>query len=377
MSTTSICIVAGDPSGDLHGAWLVRELKVRHPDWTIWGLGGDRMAAAGMDLWQHARDWAVMGFAEVIKTLPQFHKRLSALDDEIRKRQPNGVILIDYPGFNLKLAPRVKSRGIPVMYYIVPQIWAWGKGRIKIFKKHIDRTVVVFPFEKEFFEARGVPVEWVGHPFVDNVKPTMPREEFRRRLGIPQGHTLVALMPGVRGHDYDSHLPVFSEALKLIAESVPHVHGAIGVDRAVAESTTRVSERPVPFSITPAVYDLLAAADVVLTKTGTTTIECAILGTPMVTAYRTSRLTFMIAKRLVDIPHIAMPNLILKRTVVPEHVQDAVTPTALANDAVKLVTDTVARAQQQDGLAEVRTALGSPGAVARAADVVEQWIQGQ
>ncbi|MBD3298416.1 MAG: lipid-A-disaccharide synthase [candidate division Zixibacteria bacterium] len=375
MSTKSICIVAGDPSGDVHGAWLIREITSRHPEWSIWGLGGDRMAAAGMELWQHARDWAVMGFAEVIKTLPLFHRRLSDLDNEIQSRKPDGVILIDYPGFNLKLAPRVKKRGIPVMYYIVPQLWAWGKRRITVFRKHVDHTIVVFPFEKDFFESHGVPAEWVGHPFVDEVKATTPREQFRRQLGMPDGHTLVALMPGVRSHDYDSHLPVFTEALKRIAESVPNVHGAIGVSRAVAEATKRVSEGPVPLSVTPETYNLLTAADVVITKTGTTTVECAILGTPMVTAYRTSRLTYLIARTLVDVPHIAMPNLVAKRKVVPEHVQDGATPSAIARDAITLLTNPDANAALRRGLAEVREALGAPGAVARAARAVEQWIQ--
>jgi lipid-A-disaccharide synthase len=370
----SLCIVAGEPSGDLHGSLLVAELKQRHPDWSIWGVGSDRMAAAGCELWRDARGWAVMGFAEVFGSILKFRQRLHTLRREIRKRRPDGVILVDFPGFNLKLAMKVHRDRIPVLYYIVPQLWAWGKGRIKTFQQSVDRTVVIFPFEREFFQRHGLEAEWVGHPFVDLIRPSAERSVLRERLGVAPSDRLVALMPGVRVQDLNAHLPLFTEALKLIAEEIPGTRGAVGVHRSLSDTTKVLSDDPVPFSMTPDVYDLMAAADVVLTKTGTTTVECAILGTPMVAAYRTGTVNYAIARALVDVAYIAMPNLIAKRRIVPELVQSAATPAALAREAVLLLTDDAARQAQVDGLAVVREKLGPPGAVQRAADAVEQWL---
>jgi lipid-A-disaccharide synthase len=372
----SLCIVAGEPSGDLHGSLLVAELKRRHPDWSIWGVGSDRMAAAGCELWQDAHGWAVMGFAEVFRSILKFRQRLHSLHREIKRRRPDGVILIDFPGFNLKLAGRVHADQIPVLYYIVPQLWAWGQGRIKIFQRCIDRAIVVFPFEKEFFKHYGVDAEWIGHPLVDLVRPSAAREVLRERFGVAPSQQLVALMPGVRVQDLNAHLPLFTETLKLIAETVPGVCGSVGVHRSLSETTTVLSEGPVPLSMTPDVYDLMAAADVVLTKTGTTTVECAILGTPMVTAYRTGAVNFAIAKSLVKVPYVAMPNLIAKRRIVPELVQSVATAAALAREVIALLEDDSARKTQVDGLAEVREKLGPPGAVQRGADVVERSLHG-
>jgi lipid-A-disaccharide synthase len=374
MSSKSICIVAGEPSGDLQGSLLVAELKRRHPDWSIWGVGSDRMAAAGCDLWRDARGWAVMGFAEVFRSLLKFRQRLQSLNREIAKRRPDCVILIDFPGFNLKLAVKVHKRHIPVVYYIVPQIWAWGQGRIKIFRQHIDRTIVVFPFEQEFFEHYKVDAQWIGHPFIDLVKPSADRTALRTKFGVGSSDRLIALMPGVRIQDLNAHLPLFTEALKLVAESVPRVRGGIGVHRSLSETTTELSAGPVPLSMTPDVYDLMSAADVVLTKTGTTTVESAILGTPMVTAYKTGSVNFAIAKTLVKVPYVAMPNLIAKRRLVPELVQAAATPAALAREVISLLTDDTARNTQVAGLDEVRKKLGLPGAVGRGADIIERLL---
>jgi len=370
----SLCIVAGEPSGDLHGSLLVSELKQRHPDWSIWGVGSDRMAAAGCELWRDARGWAVMGFAEVFWSLLKFRQRLHALHREIRRRGPDGVVLIDFPGFNLKLATRVHGAKIPVLYYIAPQLWAWGQGRIKIFQRCVDRTVVVFPFEKEYFGRYQVQADWVGHPFIDLVRPSAERSILRERLGVAPSERLIALMPGVRIQDLNAHLPLFTEALKQIAETVPGIRGAIGVHRSLSETTTHLSAGPVPLSMTPDVYDLMAAADLVLTKTGTTTVECAILGTPMVTAYRTGGVNYAIARALVSVPYVAMPNLIAKRRVVPELIQSAATPAGLAGAAISLLTDNEVREAQRTGLAEVKEKLGRPGAVSRAATVVEEWL---
>ncbi len=372
----SICLVAGEPSGDLQGSLLCGALKRRHPDWTLWGVGSDLMAVAGCELWRNARSWSVMGFAEVLKALPQFRERMNSLVAEIDKRKPDAVILIDFPGFNLKLAKRVHALGIPVMYYIVPQLWAWGQNRIEIFRNHIDRTVVVFPFERVFFESRGVSVYWVGHPLVDYVKPTGTRDELRKTLGIGEREKLVAILPGSRLQDFESHLPTFAESVKLIGEKVEGVRWALGLASSLADQVRpfleRAGKEPVP--VTTAVYDLMAAADVVLTKTGTATVECAIVGTPMVTVYKTGWLNYAIASRLVKVPYIAMPNLIANRRVVPELIQHQATPQAIAEEAIRVLLDSGVAKLQHDGLGDVRHLLGSPGAVQRAADTIDEWL---
>lgn len=375
MSAKSICLVAGEPSGDLQGALLCAAIKQRHPDWTLWGVGGDRMGVAGCTLWRNARSWSVMGFTQVLKSLPKFHERLTALDAEIAARKPDAVILIDFPGFNLKLAPRVHARGIPVMYYIVPQLWAWGEGRIELFRKHIDRTAVVFPFEREFFAAHGVRAEWIGHPLVDHVHPTAPRAELRARLAIADNEKLIALLPGSRLQDFDSHLPVFAEAVKQVGEKITGIRWALGLAPTLADQfgpqwTTEASGRP----MTTAIYDLMAAADLVLTKTGTATVECAIIGTPMVTVYRTGWFNYLIARRLVKVPYIAMPNLIAGERIVPELIQKQASAASIAAEVIRILSDPDAIERQRAGLARVRERLGPHGAVARAAALIDEWL---
>lgn len=377
MSRKSICFVAGEPSGDLQGSLLCSALKRRHPDWNLWGVGGDLMAVSGCELWRNARSWSVMGFLEVIKALPKFRERMISLVAEIEKRRPDAVVLIDFPGFNLKLARRVHGLGVPVMYYIVPQIWAWGQNRIETFRKYIDRTVVVFPFEKVFFESRGVKVDWIGHPLVDYVRPTATRGELRASLGIGGTEKLIAILPGSRLQDFESHLPTFTQAVKLIGAKVDGVRWALGLAATLADQVrpflNRAGTGPLP--LTSAVYDLMAAADVVLTKTGTATVECAIVGTPMVTVYKTGRLNYAIASRVVKVPFIAMPNLIANSLVVPELIQKQATAGAIAEEATRIIADPAIARAQTEGFKEVRGLLGAPGAVNRAVTVIEEWLR--
>lgn len=335
------------------------------------------MATSGCDLWRNARSWSVMGFSEVIKALPKFHERMTSLVAAIEERRPDAVVLIDFPGFNLKLAKKVHALGIPVMYYIVPQVWAWGQKRVEIFRKHIDHTVVVFPFEKEFFAKHGVHAEWIGHPLVDYVRPTASRDELRAALGVADSEKLVALLPGSRLQDFESHLPTFSEAVKLIGERVDGIRWALGLAPTLADQVRpfleRAGKEPIP--ITTAIYDLISAADVVLTKTGTATVECAIIGTPMVTVYKTGWLNFAIARRVVKVRYIAMPNLIVNKRIVPELIQHDATPRAVSEAATAILCDPGVAQAQRRGLAEVRIQLGTPGAVTRAAILIEDWLK--
>ncbi|HUU45803.1 MAG TPA: lipid-A-disaccharide synthase [Acidobacteriota bacterium] len=371
----SFCIVAGEPSGDLHGALLAQAVRERRPDWELWGVGSDRMAAAGCDLWEDARDWSVMGFSGVLRSAGAFRRRLNGLAAEIGRRQPRAVILIDYPGFNLRLASRVKRQGIDVYYYIVPQVWAWGRGRLKAFRRYVDRSIVVFPFERDFFEANGVTTEWVGHPLIDLVKPSAPRPALRDRFGVAADEILITMLPGARRQDFDIHLPVFTEAIAGLRGKIPGVRAALGLAPVLADMAGHFAGHRAELIVSSDVYDLVAASDLVLTKTGTTTIECALLGTPMVTGYRMNTVNYLIARSLIRVPYIAMPNLIAGRSVVPELVQRDLTSERVATEAYRLIVDQDARREQLRGLTEVRVALGGPGAPGRAADLICRWAE--
>ncbi|HEX9751559.1 MAG TPA: lipid-A-disaccharide synthase [candidate division Zixibacteria bacterium] len=373
MPDTSLCVVAGEPSGDLHGARLITTIKQRHPDWRIWGVGSAQMAAAGCELWQDARDWGLSGIVDVVLSLPRVLRRLSRLTDAIVERKPTGVVLIDYPGFNLRLAKRIHAHGARVLYYIVPQLWAWGPNRIKVFQDCIDRAIVAFGFEQEYFRTHHVTADWVGHPLTDVVAASAPREIVRQRLRVGADEPLVTLLPGARHAEFRSHWDLFRTAAQLIAASVPRARIALGLAPTIADRNT-VGDFEDGIIVSSDVYDLIAAADLVITKPGTATVECALLNTPMISVYRTGSLNYAIARRLVRIDQMAMPNILLKRTVVPEFLQNDATPEGIAASARQLLNDKAARSRQLAALSEVRDALGSQGAVARAAGIVDEWI---
>jgi lipid-A-disaccharide synthase len=295
------------------------------------------------------------------------------LTDAIVERKPTGVVLIDYPGFNLRLAKRIHAHGARVLYYIVPQLWAWGPNRIKVFQDCIDRAIVAFGFEQEYFRTHHVTADWVGHPLTDVVAASAPREIVRQRLRVGADEPLVTLLPGARHAEFRSHWDLFRTAAQLIAASVPRARIALGLAPTIADRNT-VGDFEDGIIVSSDVYDLIAAADLVITKPGTATVECALLNTPMISVYRTGSLNYAIARRLVRIDQMAMPNILLKRTVVPEFLQNDATPEGIAASARQLLNDKAARSRQLAALSEVRDALGSQGAVARAAGIVDEWI---
>ncbi|HEX9107283.1 MAG TPA: lipid-A-disaccharide synthase [Longimicrobiales bacterium] len=352
----TILLSAGEPSGDLHGSAVARALKARWPDARLFGLGGPLMAAAGVELLADFHDLAVMGFAEVASRIPFFLRLLGRLKEEMRARGTRLVLPIDYPGFNMRLAKAARAQGTPVLYYIAPQVWAWHRSRIRQLARVTDRLAVILPFEEPIFREAGARVHFVGHPLLDAAAEPPPAERFRQELGLADG-PILAVFPGSRRQEVAKHMELFGEAARRIRSARPHVQPVIARSAAVPAELYGRAELPQ----TTDGRALLAHAQAALVKSGTTTLEAALAGTPMVIAYRTSSLTFALAKRLVQVDHIGLVNLVAGERLVPEFVQHEATPGALVEAVSPFLTDSAARRSVVHGLARVRQALHAPG----------------
>lgn len=366
-----VLIVAGEPSGDLHGSGLVRELKKRRPGLEIYGIGGDRMESAGMELLYHISAMSFMGFAEVVRNLPFIRSVERRLAEELVRRRPDIVVLIDYPGFNLRLARRAKRRGLKVLYYISPQVWAWHRSRVKQMKSTIDALKVVFPFEVDIFRQGGVEAEFVGHPLVEQLGSPMTRTEFLHRFGLSPEKKLLALLPGSRAQEISSILPTMIE----VAEQLRATH-AIEVAVGIASNLDVKTIRPYlpPGSpihlIEEGTHELMAHADAAIVTSGTATLETGWFGTPMVVVYKTSPLTFTIGRMLVNVKNIGLVNIVAGKTVVPEFIQGEMTAENLAKAVGRIFDDPVYAGQVRRELGVIRERLGGPGASARVAESV-------
>ena len=365
-----IMIIAGETSGDLHGSSLMAGMKAIDPNMEFIGIGGTRMIAEGLDAVRHVRDMNFMGIVEVLKHLPFIRRVKRDLEHLLDTRKPDLVILIDYPGFNLRLAPIVKRRNIPVMYYISPQLWAWHKSRVKIVRKHINRMVVLFEFERDFYREHGVEADFVGHPLLDTVKISVERDEFRSSLGIENGTPLVGLLPGSRPQEIERNLSAMVGAVKKLKESSAPLFAALGCASELDDSLYEpyVSGTDIA-PLRDRSYDLMAHADVLIVTSGTATLESGISGTPMVVVYRTSPLTYWIGKALVDVENIGMINIVAGKRIVPELWQDEVTPENISREVARFLKDDSLRRDVSGWLKEAREKLGEPGAADRAARI--------
>lgn len=360
-----IAIVAGEASGDLHASEVVRELKRLDPTLEAFGIGGDLLAAEGMKLLHHASEMGIVGLFNVLRHLPMFRRVFNELIERIAAERPDAVLLVDYPDFNLRVARRGKELGLRVVYYISPQLWAWRKGRVRDVEKYVDRMVVIFPFEEEFYRTHNVPVTYVGHPLVEQLghltRPARSTETLR-----------LALLPGSRRGEVHSLLPPMLDAVELLSRERKvdaYVIQAPTIARTLLEGI--VAERRSSVRILP--HDRgegVAAADVSLSSSGTATLESAVLGTPVVVMYRLSRANYFLARKLVRLPHFSLVNIVAGKEVVPELIQDQVNGERIAAEVRKLVEP--ARYEQVCAeLREVRNRLGTPGAAGRvAAEIV-------
>jgi lipid-A-disaccharide synthase len=362
----------------LYAGALTRELQALSPGIVVRGLGGPQFESAGGVLIDDYRGLTATGLTESIATLPKFRRTIQRLAEVARADRPDALVVIDFPEFNLRLASRVKRLGIPIIYYISPQIWAWRAGRMNTIRKVVDRVLVIFPFEEAIYRDAHVPVEFVGHPLIDLAKPSATKESFLQRLGLVPGAPTVAILPGSRHNEVSRIFPVLLSAAGLIQSRVPQAQFVVaraplldnqlfagaapaGVSRlAIVEGETDTA---------------LAAADVALTASGTATVQTALHDVPMVVVYRLSPITYRLVRPLVKLDSIAMVNLIAGERIVPELLQNDLTPEAVAREAVSMLTDESRRQRIRTGLARVREKLGGPGASRRAAQAILSVIQ--
>jgi len=373
MNAPEILISAGEASSDMYAARLATALRARTGA-RLFGMGGKRMAEAGVELIADYHQVAVVGISEVLHKIPTVVGVQRKIASEAVRRRAALAILVDSPGTHLGVARRLKNNGIRVGYFIGPQVWAWRPGRVRVVKRLVERMVVIFPFEEAIYREAGVSVNFVGHPLVDVVKASMSRTEFAERHGLDAGRPIVTLLPGSRRSEIERHYPLIMEACERLSREA-QTRGAIQFVLAAAPALE--TELFAPYAkpgvsvtrVEGATYDALSAADCAIVASGTATVEAALLGTPMVVVYRVSPTSAFVLKRMVRSPFIAMVNLIPGRRVVPELIQDQFTSEAVVEEVRKLLESPAARDEMKAGLAGVRTKLGPGGAIERAADI--------
>lgn len=362
-------VIAGEASGDLHGAAVVAELHQIDPQIELFGVGGDRMRQAGVDLLFHVDELAYIGFVEVVRHYGFFRRVFSRLREQLQARQPDGVILIDYPGFNLRFAKAAKNLGFRVFYYIAPQVWAWGQGRAHKMADSIDRLAVLFDFEVDFFSRYGLDTVFVGHPLVDQLR-IPPREDFYRRFGLCPDQPLLALLPGSRNQEISHLLPPLLDTAARLQARHPELQVAVALADTVTEERLRmISGKPIQATlIKSATYELLQHATAAIVASGTATLETACFLVPFILVYRVSPMTFWLGKRLVKIPHIGLVNVVAQEKIVDEFLQNDVHPDRLIDPTESLLFDEKRRAAMKAELNKVKNRLGQPGASRRTAD---------
>jgi lipid-A-disaccharide synthase len=366
-----IMIVAGEASGDMHGAKLVAAMREQAPDLAICGIGGPALAKQGVEILYDSARLAVVGIVEVISHFRFIREAMHALEKRLREQPPSLLILIDYPDFNLILARKAKRLGIPVFYYISPQVWAWRSGRVKTIKARADRLAVILPFEKEFYKKRGMAVDFVGHPLMDTVHATQTRTDFLHSLGLAPESTVIGILPGSRKREIAGMLPVFLAAAKQMRERMAEPVFLLPLAPTLSEDdllANGLAEAGVEVRvIRENRYDLMGACDAVMAASGTVSLELAILNVPMVISYRVSPLTYFLGRRLIKVQYASLVNLVAGREVVPELLQDEAVPEKIADATLLLLENQAERTRMLAGLAEVRERLGGPGASERTA----------
>lgn len=356
----------------MHGSNLVRAIINQAPGTQIKGIGGKKMKDAGVEIIVPASDMAVVGLIEVftrLHTIIHAHRKLKHL---LKHNRPDLLILIDYPGFNLSLARIAKRYGVPVLYYISPQVWAWRRGRIKKITRRVDRMVVILPFEKVYYKNGGVDVDYVGHPLLDAVPQEIDRKTVIKNLGLRDDYPIIGLLPGSRTEEVQTLLPLMIEGIRLLSVHHPNIQCILPLASTIplklVEAEIQKSSIPITVSRED-IYSTLSVCDLALVASGTATLETAIMEVPMVIVYRVSSISFWMGKKIVKVPYIGLANLVAGQKIVPELLQDEVTPPRIAEEAQNILGDTPTREYMIEQLRIVKKRLGTGGASERAARI--------
>ncbi len=368
-----VLFVAGEASGDLHAAGVAAALRRIRPELSLAAVGGSRLAEQGVELVHRDHQLGVMGFLEVLRHVPRHFQLLRKLTSMLKRGEVAVIVLIDYPGFNMKVAAAARSAGVPVVYYVTPQVWAWGAGRIPKLAQYVTKAAVILPFEESLLRGYGIDAVFVGHPLLDRAVAMPTKREAREALSLPQNVPVLALFPGSRQQEIDRHIDDFVATAKLLQQRRKGLEVIVSVAPTVALDSVRC-----PFRLVhSASLSVLRAADAALCKSGTTTLEAAIAECPLVVAYRTGAISFALAKRVVKISHIGLVNVVAGREVAQEFIQDDIVPARMADAIDGLFDhDSSRRKKVVAGLAEVRSKLGSPGAADRVARIVSDLLTG-
>ena len=363
-----VMVIAGEASGDLHGSGVVRELKRLNPKIDVFGVGGDKMKQQGMELVYHVNELGFMGFVEVLRHIPVIRSVQRTLETLLKLRKPDVVLLIDYPGFNLRFAKIARKHGIRVVYYISPQVWAWHRSRVKAMKGIVDKMLVIFPFEVELYRKEGVDVEFVGHPLLEVLKSDLDRAGFFKRYSLDPSKRLLGVLPGSRVQEIEKIFPEMLKASKEIAARLD-MEVAVAVAPTLEERYFRTLY-PVEgvHLIRGATYEVMAHADFALVTSGTATLETALFETPMVVVYRTSWLTYLLGRLLIQVENIGLVNIVAGKKIVPECIQQSATASNLVREALRLLNDDAALESTRRELSLIRQKLGKTGASRRVAE---------
>lgn len=370
-------IIAGEASGDLHGANLVKEVLKRDPSIVFFGIGGSRMREAGVDTLVDASDMAVVGLVEVFFHFRTIYRAFALMRRILKDDPPDLLILIDYPDFNIRLAGVAKKAGVKVLYYISPQIWAWRVGRVKKIGRVVDHMAVVFPFEVPFYEREGIPVTFVGHPLVDFVHPTLTRSDAQKRFDLDPGRKVIGLFPGSRRQEIRTLLPIIVCSAKLLSESHPGVQFVLPLAPSLKRSDIDpfLTDSGISVKVIEGMtYDVVQVCDAIITVSGTVTLEISMLGVPMVIIYRVSPLTYFIGKRLIKVEHIGICNIVASERAVKELVQNDAVPDKIASEIAAILTDPAYADRIKEKLSRIRDRLGKGGSSEAVAETVFEML---
>lgn len=373
-----IMLSAGEASGDLHGANLAEALKAVDPQVELIGMGGEQMRKAGVRIVYDIKNLGVIGIGEIIKKIPFFYKLRTFLVNTMKEEKPDALVCIDYPGFNMKLIEKAKEAGIPVIYYILPTIWAWHKSRGNVIAEYTDLAVSLFPFEAEMYKKMGTNVVYGGHPLLDTVKPSMSKNEAYSFFGLQQGKKTVLFMPGSRVQEVQSLYGKMLAAGKLLQDKVEGlqfmVPKASTIDKHMLEEAAREANLEVHIG-EERVYDMMNIADAAICASGTATLETALMGVPTLLVYRVNALTYWLSKILVHLDSIGLPNIISGHRIMPELWQDEVTPENIEAAVLPWLVDAAAAEEARHLMAGVRCQMGEAGAVRRTAEIISEFVK--